>query len=165
MQRWCVGVGLWLMLAGTAAAQAPEVFRDWEVVRGPAGCIAATSVGLRDPASGLATVALVPRAGDAGDAPAVMTVRVPLGAHLASGIAYSHPGDAGAAVGLVWQSCDAQTCLASGGVSAAEMTRLLAGRRILLGFRPLPGARALVVPVSLLGVTAAWTRVRACAGG
>lgn len=90
-----------------------------------------------------------------------MTARVPLGASLASGIAYLHvQGDE--AVGLAWQYCDAQTCLASGGTSAAELGRLKKGTRIYLGFTPLPGSRALIVPVSLLGFTKSWAALESC---
>ena len=153
------------LLAGAAsAAPERERIRDWEVIRGAEGCVATTSVGLRAAGSGLVTVALLPRPGAQGGAPAVMTVRVPLGAHLASGIAYTHPGQT-AAVGLAWQSCDAETCLASGGIGPEELGRLQRGRRILLGFRPLPSSRPLVVPVSLMGVTRAWAAVQDCAAG
>lgn len=154
---------LWLSFSGAPlAAEALETFRDWQVLRGDDDCVATISLGLRAPSSGLVTVALFPRQDESGEVPAVMTVRVPLGVHLASGIAYTHPGDEGAAIGLAWQSCDAETCMASGGVPAAELARLQAGRRILIGFRPLPESRPLVVPVSLMGVTAAWERVLAC---
>jgi invasion protein IalB len=152
------------MLLATQAAAEPERerIRDWQVLRAAEGCVATTSVGLRAAGTGLVTLALLPRPRAAGGAPAVMTVRVPLGAHLASGIAYTHPGET-EAVGLAWQSCDAETCLASGGIGPEELGRLQRGRRILLGFRPLPSSRPLVVPVSLMGVTRAWAAVQDCA--
>lgn len=65
-------------------------------------------------------------------------------------------------MGLAWQSCDAETCLASGGTGPQKLARLQRGRRILLGFRPLPSSRPLVVPVSLMGITRAWAAVQDC---
>lgn len=139
-------------------------FRDWTVVSGTdagKGCFATTSVGLKSPSSGLATVALyrLPQMQD--DTVAVMTARVPLGASLSAGIAYLHPNGS-EAVGLAWQYCDDQTCLASGGVTAPELARLQKGTRLFLGFTPLPASRSLIVPVSLLGFTASWSALAKC---
>jgi invasion protein IalB len=141
------------MPGGPAAAQD---FRDWQAVKAADRCIATTSVGLAGPDSGLATLAVFPRGGGA-----VVTVRVPLGADLSAGIAYTHPGRDDA-VGLAWQSCDSETCLAAGTLSDAEIGRLEAGRSVYLGFRPLPGSPGLIAPVSLLGFTRAWAATRAC---
>ncbi|MEC7763782.1 MAG: invasion associated locus B family protein [Pseudomonadota bacterium] len=149
-----------LILPALAVAQdTPETYRDWSVARGDAGCVAVISVGLRDADSGLLTAALLPR--DDSDIPAVMTVRVPLGAALSQPLTYTYPRGA-EAVGLAWQSCSDRTCLASGPVSAAELERLKQANQIFFGFQPLPGARPLIVPVSLLGVTRAWTAAQAC---
>lgn len=156
----CGPLAALLVMICALPVPAQDRYRDWQVTHGPSGCVATVGVGLRSPASGLVTIAVFPR-GDGGDVPAVMTMRVPLGVHLASGIAYSHP-DSPEAVGLAWQSCDAETCLASGGVSAGELTRLKAGLRIFVAFRPLPESRALIVPVSLLGFTRAWDAVQSC---
>lgn len=154
--------------AGMAQTEADNLvkqdFRDWTVVRvqdGQAGCLATIAVGLRQRDSGLASVTLYRRADTEAEEVAVMTARVPLGASLASGIAYLHPGGE-EAVGLAWQYCDDRTCLASGGVTQAELARLKAGNRIYLGFTPLPGSRALVVPVSLLGFTRSWNALESC---
>lgn len=150
--------------ATSAAAQSFETqdIRDWTVVRGGdgAGCFATVSVGLKAPSSGLATLSLFPRRAEAG-APAVLSVQVPLGASLPDGIAYTYRSGS-EAVGLAWQYCTERTCVASGGVSAAELDRLKRGRRIFLGFVPLPGSAAVITPVSLLGITKAWAEVQAC---
>ncbi|MDN5786648.1 invasion associated locus B family protein [Pseudorhodobacter sp.] len=132
-----------------------QSFSDWRVVQGDAGCVATIDIGLRAPSSGLATIAILLRHGAGQKAvPAVMTLRVPVGVALAEPPAYVHAG-ASDAVGLAWQSCSKRSCMASGGVSAAEMDRLKKGRRIFVAFRPLKDARPLIVPVSLLGVTRA----------
>lgn len=144
--------------AGASGAQ--ERFRDWTLVQAEAGCAATISVGLAQGSTGLLTVGLLPRRG-AGDFPAVITVRVPVGAALTEPLSYAHPGET-AAVPLAWQACDARTCLATGGVSSAELAKLQRGRRVFMAYRPLPGSRSLIVPVSLLGVTAAWQRVLEC---
>jgi len=66
-------------------------------------------------------------------------------------------------VGLkAWQYCTPETCVASGGVSEAELNKLRAGRRVFLGFVPLPGSAPLITPVSLLGITRAWNAVQDC---
>lgn len=150
----------------TTAGLSQQNFRDWTVIQGPkagAGCLSTITVGLKQPSSGLASVTIYPRK-DVEDGSAVMTVRVPLGASLASGIAYLRGREA-EAVGLAWQYCDERTCLASGTISAAEVQRFQKGRRIYLGFTPLPGSRSLILPVSLLGFTASWRAVQACARG
>ena len=141
------------------AQDAGETFRDWSVARNSAGCIAVISVGLREAGSGLLTLALLPGPND--DTPSIMTVRVPLGAALNQPLTYTYPrGDE--AVGLEWQSCSDRTCLASGPVSEPELDKLKRANRIFFGFQPLPGARPLIVPVSLLGVTRAWDAAQAC---
>lgn len=154
-----IGIAALLWPTLSQAQGAEDSFRDWSVARGEAGCVAIISVGLREAQSGLLTVALLPRDDD--ETPAVMTVRVPLGAALDQPLSYTYPrGDE--AVGLQWQTCNDRTCLASGPVSAAELDRLKRANRVFFGFQPLPGARPLIVPVSLLGVTGAWEAAQAC---
>ena len=144
---------LFILLAQPAAAQ---TFRDWQVVQGGSGCVATVSIGLAEPQSGLATLAAFPR-----EDGAVVTARVPVGADLSTEIAYSHPGRRDA-VGLTWQSCDGATCLAAGAITAAEIDRFKAGSEIYLAFRPLPGSRPLIAPVSLMGFTRAWRALETC---
>ena len=157
-------IGLAVITCTAAQSQNLETdtMRDWTVVRGTSGqgCFATMSVGLKAPSSGLATVSLFKRAADDG-APAVMTIQVPLGASLPDGIAYTH-SSSGEAIGLAWQYCTPETCVASGGVSEAELNKLRAGRRVFLGFVPLPGSAPLITPVSLLGITRAWNAVQDC---
>lgn len=141
-------------------AKGQDTYRDWVVAEGPAGCVATITLGLGAPETGLLTLSLLPRQGG-GEVPAVMGVRVPVGAALTEPLSYVHPGD-DRAIALAWQTCDARTCLATGGVSAEELARLKAGRRIFVAFRPDPDSRALIVPVSLLGTTRAWGRVESC---
>ncbi len=129
------------------------------MVRGAAGCLAMISVGLRDAGSGLLSVALLPQ--DDPEHPAIMTARVPLGAALSQPLTYTHPrGEE--AIGLTWQSCTDRTCLASAPIGAEEVERLKRGTSVFFGFRPLPEVRPLIVPVSLFGVTRAWTAAQAC---
>lgn len=136
--------------------------RDWTLVKATqgTGCFATIDVGLKATGSGLVTIALYPRGKDEA-VPAVMTVQVPLGASLPSGIAYTHRQD-GEAIGLAWQYCTQRTCVASGGVSSGELERLKRGNRIYLGFVPLPGSAPLITPISLFGITKIWNDVQAC---
>lgn len=151
---------IWLvMMAFPAAAQDVRSYRDWQVLQSDQGCLATLSVGLKQAQSGLATLSLYPRLEP--DTPAILTVRVPLGVDLTGGIAYTHPRRDDA-VGLAWQYCGEDTCLASGVLNGDEIARLQKGSRVYLGFRPLPGAKMLVLPVSLLGFTRAWQDVQAC---
>jgi len=149
-----------LILSATAApAQEVQAFRDWAVLQSDDGCLATISVGLKEADSGLASMALYRRSET--ETPGIVTVRVPLGVDLSGGIAYTHPGRKDA-VALAWQYCGEDTCLASGALNADEIARLKQGARVYLGFRPLPGAKMLVLPVSLLGFTRAWDAVQAC---
>lgn len=163
--RHALALAVWTILAAPLMAQSFETtdMRDWSVVQGTGGqgCFATLSVGLKAPSSGLATLSIFARQGG-GDTPAVMSVQVPLGASLPQGIAYTHAGGS-EAVGLAWQYCTPETCVASGGISQDELQRLKDGRRVFLGFVPLPGSAPLVVPVSLLGITRAWEAVQDCA--
>ena len=134
------------------------VFRDWQKIENPTtgGCLLVQSVVTKTSGSLLAQIILQREAG----AP-VLAVRVPNGASLATGIAYRIDG-AGAAVNLDWVSCDSKLCLARTSLDAAQFRALLNGRQLELGFRPLPTSRALVVPMSLLGVTAGWNALADC---
>lgn len=149
-----------LPLPGLAQEADVVRHRDWQLVRSPDGsCIASATFGLRAADTGLLTVSLLPDV--SGDAAAVMTARVPLGAAIDTPLAYSRPTGP-EAVGLAWQSCDAQTCLAMTALDATELDRLKRGLRVFFAFRPLPGVSPLIVPVSLLGLTRAWAGVQDC---
>ena len=137
-------------------------FRDWQVLRQveTGKCAISISVGLAQTNSGLATINIIKRQNDEG-VPAVMTIKVPLGVSLRSGLAYSHSGTS-ETVGLAWQYCTPNTCLASGGISSAEIANLKKDREIFLAFQPLPNSRPIIVPVSLLGFTKAWRALQSC---
>ena len=97
---------------------------------------------------------------DAGGA--ILLLRVPTGAFLPDGIAYRHRESDRVAIGLEWQTCDAEFCTALAVVSADEAARLKAGRDITVGYRPLAGSPVLNVPVSLTGLTRAWKEAKVC---
>jgi invasion protein IalB len=148
------------------AAQDPQTtrHRDWQVVRdGNGGCLAATTAGLAAGKTGLLTLSLLPLPDQTGarTAGALMSARVPLGVSLTEPLAYSR-AQTSEAVGLAWQRCDAETCLAMAPISAEELARLKRGRRVLFAFRPLRGSKPLIVPVSLMGLTRAWGAVTDC---
>lgn len=145
---------------GATAVEARALHRDWEVVRlpGGAGCAVAQAVIGRRTGVVLAQLFLQPGP----ERGATLIARVPNGVHLPDGLAYRHSGAARTAVGLAWQSCDAERCSASGLLSRAELGRLLRGREIILGYRPMRGSAALNVPVSLMGLSAAWTAALGC---
>lgn len=94
----------------------------------------------------------------------LLALRVPTGVSLADGIAYRHGAGDRVGIGLEWQSCDPQRCAALARLSPAEFARLLRGREIIVGYRPLPDSRFLNVPLSLMGLTTAWRQKQACAG-
>lgn len=159
-----------LVLAGASEPVAAEdarppaqhgVHRDWTVVGdGDGGCLLTQSV------YGKRTGALLVQAvlDDAGgnDGAVVLALRVPTGVRLADGIAYRHSAGDRVGVGLEWQSCDAERCTAMARLSAAEFARLRRGSEIIVGYRPLPESRFLNVPLSLMGLTAAWRQKQAC---
>lgn len=162
LRRLRAGAVAALALPALAAPAAAESFRDWTLHRGPAGCVVATEVRLADSGTPLLTLGLAPVATAAGtDRPVRISLRVPVGAWLPDGIAYAHPGDA-TAIGLAWQFCDAASCLATGTLSAAALARLQAGREIIVAFRPLRESPPLAAPVSLMGLTRAWSALQDC---
>ena len=151
------------LLPAAAVAQDARAdrFRDWMLYRAGGQCLLTTQIASRASGTTIAEVILRPR-GD-GEPGAAIGVRVPNGVSLADAIAYVHPERPGEAVGLQWQSCDAERCLAAGTLSAAGLDRLKGGRFIVLGFRPVAGARTLNVDIPLFGVTAGWRALEACA--
>lgn len=143
------------------AVQATAVHRDWSVVRvGDGDCLATQQVHGRR--TGALLVEAVLSQPVAVGARVVLALRVPNGVHLPDGIAYRHAASDAVAVGFEWQQCTALRCTAVASISDIEFGRLLRGRQIVVGYRPLPDARLLNVPVSLLGLTAAWREVSAC---
>lgn len=151
------------LLPMTAAAQDARAdrFRDWMLYRAGGQCLLTTEIASRASGSTIAEVILRPR-GD-GEPGAAIGVRVPNGVSLSDAIAYVHPERPAEAIGLQWQSCDAERCLAAGTLSEAGLDRLKRGRFIVLGFRPVAGARTLNVDIPLFGVTAGWRALEACA--
>ena len=150
--------GLMLVVdVGSAAAERGR-HRDWEAIVDDGACVVTERVTARADGTLLLEVSLIP-AGD-GDGPAVLVVRVPTGAHLASGIAYRRPGRAPRA--LVWQACDVDLCAATLPLDRGEFDGLLGERVIEIAWRPLGGVRPLDVPVSLDGARAAWAAITAC---
>ncbi|WP_165978775.1 invasion associated locus B family protein [Antarcticimicrobium luteum] len=148
------------MIAGAACAAAPDArrFADWTLLEVPGqGCV--LQYRAVAPGSGLvlADLYLSPVA----EGGAILSVRVPVGASIADRAVYRHLG-AGRAVPLIWQTCNRQTCLAQVHVTEEEIGRLRAGRAIELAFVPVPGARRLSFPVSLMGVTAGLRAALAC---
>lgn len=139
-----------------------QQFRDWQLLRqtGTEQCAISISVGLKQSNSGLVILNVLKRE-NTGGFPAIMTVKVPLGVNLAAGLAYTYPNSV-ETVGFAWQYCSEATCLASGGISGAELGNLKKESQIFMAFQPLPNSRPLIVPVSLLGFTKAWNTLQKC---
>lgn len=153
-----------LALPAAVSAQAPdpqpEAFGDWVLVRAAGVCqLRQTRLSAQSGAVLLEMLLLPPGHGDGG---ALAGLRVPLGVSLPDGIAWRHPARPGEAIALAWQHCDPDLCLAAGAISGAELDRLKRGDRIEVGFRPLPSANPVRLPVSLRGVTAGWRALEAC---
>lgn len=154
-------LALGLMIAGAACAAAQEArrFSDWMLLPLPGqGCV--LQYRAVAPEAGLTLADLYLSPAEAGRA--VLSVQVPVGVSIADRVIYRHP-EAARAVPLIWQSCTPQNCLAQIMITAEEVARLKAGRRIELGFVPTVGARRLSFAVSLSGVTAGLRAAEACA--
>lgn len=154
-----LAVLLTLAAVGTASAQGNAAsFKDWTVLPLPGqGCVLAQRLIAPEAGIFIGDVFL----SETGAGGAILSLRVPLGVDLSQPAAY-RLGQAGGAVPLIWQTCDAHTCLAQIEVTAAERARFAAMRQVTLAFRPTPDAPALQVPVSLMGVTAALCALAAC---
>lgn len=141
---------------------------DWQVLefdgleQNQSSCFATHATLLRDRGVTLATINIYAAKGPAAEEnPAVMTVKVPIGASLVSGISYQHR-NLPQPMEFEWQYCTQEICLASAGISKSGIDQLKKARDFLLGYRPLPGSRPLVIPVSLLGFTRAWQELQNC---
>lgn len=152
------------ILLSPALAQETKTFSDWQVVaqEGEDRCFMAISVLSKKADIPLASINVFRRKTvENEEIPAIMTIKVPLGVSLTSGVAYQHVASQ-EAVGFAWQYCNQSICMASGGVSLDELANLKKRNRIELGYRPLPGSKSLVIPVSLRGFTAAWNELLKC---
>ena len=136
-----------------------ERFQDWELLSTSQQCTLITRLASRKTGTPIVEMFLVENGAD--ETGAMVGVRVPNGASLKDGIAYRHPNVENA-VGLAWQNCDKNMCLAAGEISDEGLTKLKKGRRISLGFKPLPSARSINVDISLMGVTQGVRALRAC---
>ena len=161
---------LWLILLypGPALSDlAHHRFGDWTLLQGTGG-FCQLRYSLHSTQSGALLLEMILRAPDSldtelpADAGAMVALLVPRGASLRDDIAYRHPRQPDRAIGLAWQSCDRELCLAAGPISAAELDRLRRGRFIEVGFIPLPDAMPIRIQVSLRGVTAGWRALAAC---
>lgn len=151
-----------MLPAGHAVAQdvATQTFRDWRLYQTGQACTLATQIASRS--TGVPVIEVILRRRGDGEPGAMIGVRVPNGASIRDQIAYVHPEVPNEAVGLQWQSCTPQMCLAAGELTDAGLDRLKRGRFIVVGFRPLAGARMLNVDVPLFGVTRGWTALESC---
>ncbi len=166
MKPWAwPALALWLWGAADLAAQqirdGREIFRDWELLRLPeGGCLLAQHVLAREGELKIAGVFL----SATGSGSALLSVQVPVGASLADGIGYRHPGRS-AVVPLIWQSCNSETCLAQVEVTPQELARLRAAREIRIAFVPVRGSRPLVFSLSLMGLTRGMRHLETCPPG
>lgn len=163
--RWlasAVAVLIAVVPATRALAQdfSTRTFRDWRLYQTAEACTLATQIASR--ATGAPVIEVILRRRGDGEPGAMIGVRVPNGASIRDQIAYVHPELPDEAVGLQWQSCTPQMCLAAGELTGAGLDRLKRGRFIVVGFRPLAGARMLNVDVPLFGVTRGWTALESC---
>jgi len=146
-------------LAVPSRATEASTHRDWQVLRtADDTCLVTQTVLGRRTGARLLSVFLAPAGPDA----VSLAFQVPNGVSLPDGIAFRHAAADRTGIGLEWQQCDAERCMAAGQISVTEFGRLLAGREITVGYRPLPESRLLNVPLSLLGLTAAWKAAAAC---
>ncbi len=142
-------------------------FGDWTLLQGDEG-LCHLRYSLHSAQSGALLLDMILRPPDSTDtdppesAGAMVALLVPRGVSLRDGIAYRHPRRPERAIGLAWQSCDRDLCLAAGPISAAELDRLRRGRFIEVAFMPLPDAMPIRIQVSLRGVTAGWRALAAC---
>lgn len=165
--------GLVLAPPGRAMAELTTTrFGDWTLLQGGPG-ICQLRYSMHSTHSGAVLLEVILRAPEPGGVEAgganveepygaMLAMLVPRGASLRDSIAYRHPRQPDRAVGLAWQSCDTEFCLAAGPVSVAELDRLRRGNDIEVAFRPLPEAMPIRMQVSLRGVTAGWRALADC---
>lgn len=159
MRAVVLAAGLVIGAAACAAGQEAQRFSDWTLRPLPGqGCVLHYRAVAPEAGLVLADLYLSP----AGAGSAVLSVQVPVGVSIADRAVYRHPG-ADRAVPLIWQSCNAKTCLAQVRITGEELGRLKAGHRVELGFVPTVRARRLSFSVSLSGVSAGLRAARECA--
>jgi len=147
------------LLAATGPAARAQSFRDWELVAPPgAACLLHQKVIAAAAGMAIAEVFAEPRPGGG----LRLSVIVPLCAALAQPMAYRLPDEA-RAVPLIWQSCNAETCLAQVEVGAEDRKRLAAAPSAEIGFVPVVDGRPLRFALSLMGLTAGLKAAEACA--
>lgn len=147
-------------LAAALMAAPPGQAAEWQVLSlgsGEGCAVAAGVVGRHTGALLLQALATVAPGGGAD-----LILRVPAGAYLPDGIAFRHPQPGGPVTGLVWQRCDARFCTATARLDKEDWGRLLRGREVIVGFRPLADSPVLNLPLGLSGLTAAWRRASTC---
>ncbi len=142
-------------------------FQDWTFVnpkKAGISCYVVQQVLSRKTGAKLLEVAIYPikKADPKDRLSSIISVNVPTGADLVSGIAYRHVRGKKTAIGLEWQSCNPNRCTATGKITRKELKRLRRERSVVFGFRPLPTSRLLNVPLSLSGLSRAWREVRKC---
>lgn len=151
-----------LGLAHAAQAEIVAQYRDWQLVRMPEACRLVSA--LVSPASGALLLEAIVMPADAPGA-LLFALRVPVGAHLPSGISYRHVEEGRQAIGLDWLSCDAQMCTAAGQLSGQAVARLKRDRSVFVGFRPMQAARPINLELSLMGFTAGHDALGRCVPG
>jgi invasion protein IalB len=148
-------------LATHAEAAESSRFGDWQLVSSQENsCLLLNRIVSRK--SGITVMEAILRQRSDGSLGATIGVRVPNGASLKDPIAYAHPKGPPRAIGLEWQSCSPEMCLAAGDISEDALSRLKRGSMIVVGFSPLTGSRKLNVVVSLAGLTRGWQALQSC---
>lgn len=151
---------LLVCLTSQAIAAEQTRFRDWQLVTSEATCLLLNRVVSRK--SGITVMEVILRQRLDGKSGATIGVRVPNGASIRDAIAYAHPDGSPRAIGLEWQSCSSDMCLAAGDLSDQALVDLKRGNSIIVGFTPLPDSRKLNVTVSLSGMTRGWQFLQTC---
>lgn len=159
---------LCLLMPATAQAGGLTMTRhgDWTLLQGADG-LCQLRYSMHSARSGAVLLEMILRAPDpdatgAEGEGAMVAVLVPRGASLRDTVAYRHPRQPDRAIGLAWQSCNVELCLAAGQISPEELDRLRRGNHVEVAFRPLPDAVPIRMQVSLRGVTAGWRALAAC---
>lgn len=100
-----------------------------------------------------------------GEAPVQVVARVPVGAHLPSGLSIGSEG-AEERQNFVWQTCGPRLCEASLTAPLTSLQALEGETPVVIGYRPAPRAEALVFRSTFTGLSAGLTALdRAQSGG
>ena len=152
--RLCCWVAMLSLLGGNAISQTKVgdrigdwVFRCQAVTATQSNCFIDQSLAEEKSKREIARLTLR-KVGADGDL--ALLVRVPLGVHLATGLAGKV--DNGEQFAFIWQSCTQQGCVGAVMVEEGLRWALAKGKDLMIGFKVRPDSKTLTIKASLDGI-------------